>query len=116
MSKTLENYLRAHRKRTGLTQDEVAFLLGSKSGTKVSRYEKFRRTPTLQTALALTVIFDAPTRELFAGLRQQIERATTARAAELIKDLRSQPQDRATARKLAVLRTICLPRGRGRTV
>ena len=39
MPHKLENYLRTYRRRAGLSQDEMAFLLGTKSGTKVSRYE-----------------------------------------------------------------------------
>jgi hypothetical protein len=46
------NYLRSNRKRLALSQDEVAFLLGALSGTKVCRYERFVRTPSLETALA----------------------------------------------------------------
>src|SRR5881227_3237850 len=48
----LPNYIRTYRKRSCLTQDEVAFLLGSKSGASVSRHERFKQTPDLQTLLA----------------------------------------------------------------
>ena len=41
----LENYLRTYRKKSGLTQREVAFLLGCQNGAQVSRYEKRRRLP-----------------------------------------------------------------------
>jgi len=37
MSHKLQNYLRTYRKRNSLSQDEMAFLLGCQSGTKVSR-------------------------------------------------------------------------------
>jgi transcriptional regulator with XRE-family HTH domain len=110
----LENYLRAHRKRSGLTQDDVAFLLGSRSGTKVSRYEQFRRLPTLPTALALEILFDVPGQDLFAGLYQEIERTLTRRAEDLIKRLRAEPPNRVTQRKLSSLRSVCLPRRKGR--
>src|SRR5258708_38807061 len=48
----LHNYLRAHRKRLGLSQDEVAYLLGAESGAKVCRYERLVRGASLETALA----------------------------------------------------------------
>ena len=70
-SHKLENYLRKYRRRAGLTQDELAFLLGCKSGAKVSRYERFARTPNLQTALAYEVVFGAPARELLAGAARE---------------------------------------------
>ncbi len=37
-SHKLANYLRAYRKRSGLSQSEVAYLLGCKNGAQVSRY------------------------------------------------------------------------------
>jgi len=68
MAYKLNNYLRTYRKRASLSQDEVAYLLGCRSGAKVSRYERFARQPTLQTALAYEAIFGVPVRELFAGI------------------------------------------------
>src|SRR3989442_14407584 len=65
----LENYLRTYRKRSGLTQREVAFLVGCRNGAQVSRYEKRRRLPPLRTALACEAAFGVPVSELFAGLR-----------------------------------------------
>ena len=82
-SPPLTNYLRTHRKRLALSQEEVAFLLGfqgESKGTKVCRDEKFTREPSLQSALAYEVIYQKPVRELFAGLYQQIEQEVAARA------------------------------------
>jgi transcriptional regulator with XRE-family HTH domain len=76
----LSNYLRVNRKRLALSQDEVAFLLGVKSGAKVSRNEMFVRVPSLETAFAYEAIFQKPARELFSGLYQQIEQDVVARA------------------------------------
>src|SRR2546421_227517 len=67
-SPRLENYLRTYRKRSGLTQREVAFLLGSKNGAQLSRYEKQRRLPPLRTALAF-VVFEDPRQVLDWGAR-----------------------------------------------
>ena len=55
MSHKLQNYLRTYRKRSGLSQDEVAFLLGCQTGAKVSRYEPFARKPSLETLFAYEV-------------------------------------------------------------
>jgi len=106
MSHKLENYLRTHRRRAGLTQDEVAFLLGCKSGTKVSRYERFRRRPPLETVFAYEVIFRAPARELLAGTYQRVERTAVRRARLLAQTLRGGKQNRLTTRKLAALNAV----------
>ncbi len=66
----LHNYLRTYRKRSGPTQREVAFLLGCENGAQVSRYEKRRRLPPLEAALACEAVFGAPVSELFAGVRE----------------------------------------------
>ncbi len=112
MSHKLPNYLRTHRKRAGFSQDEVAFLLGSESGSRVSRYEKRARRPTLATALAYAAVFRMPVEELFAGMYNQLERTIAQRAGRLADELRLGKQDRWTARKLAALEPMTRSNGR----
>ena len=76
----LENYLRMYRKRVGLSQDEVASLLGAKFGAKTSRYERFARIPSLVHALECEAIYGIPVKELFAGISAKAERAVHQRA------------------------------------
>jgi len=85
----LPNYLLANRKRLALSQDEVAFLLGTQSGAKVSRHERFVREPSLKTALAYEAIYQRSASELFSGLYREVEREVAARARTL--EARSQP-------------------------
>jgi transcriptional regulator with XRE-family HTH domain len=106
MSAPLENYLRTYRKRSGFSQDEVAFLLGSASGQRVSRYEHRARRPTLETALAYEAIFQVPVSELFAGLYRKVEKEIIARAEELAEGLVSANPLGISSRKLASLRAI----------
>ena len=79
----LPHYLRSHRKRLSLSQGEVAFLLGNQGGADISRYERFAREPSLETVLALEVIFQRSASELFAGLYQKVEQEVTERAKAL---------------------------------
>ena len=79
----LENYLRTYRKRSGLTQREVAFLVGCRNGAQVSRYEKRRRLPPLRTALACEAAFGVPVSVLFAGLREVAGQAVGERLGAL---------------------------------
>ena len=85
--KTLSNYLRTFRLRAGLSQDEVAALLGVAGGAEVSRHETFRRMPSLATALRYEAIFGIPVRELFSGEYQKVEAELQARAQELANRL-----------------------------
>ena len=82
-SSQFSNYLLSNRKRLSLSQEEVAFLLGNISGAQVSRYERFTREPTLETALALEAIFQRSASELFNGLYQKVEQEVAARAKTL---------------------------------
>ena len=106
-AKPLNNYIRTRRRRTYFSQEELAFLMGSKSGTKVSRYERERRDPTLETALALEAVFGVPIRELFAGRFHKVERSVGDRARALIEKLRLQKPSAVLSAKLQALSDIC---------
>ena len=85
--------------RLALSQDEVAFLLGAQSGTNVSRYERFVREPTLETALAYEAIFKTSVSELFSGVYQKVEREVAERAKILAEKSDSGRPGAHTARK-----------------
>lgn len=106
MSSTLPNYLRTHRRKAGFTQNETAFLIGLKSGDKVSGYENFRRLPNLKTVFACEVISQLPARELFAGVFEVVERETIKRARELSKKLEKEHLNPALIRKIEILKAV----------
>jgi transcriptional regulator with XRE-family HTH domain len=83
-SKRFDNYIRMLRKQRGLSQDELAFLLGWKSGSAVSRLENGRRKPSLETLLTMEVIFGIQIREFYAGRFQKVEDAVRERVARFI--------------------------------
>lgn len=106
MAPPLQNYLRTYRKRSGLSQREVAFLLGAQSGSRISRYECFQRTPDLETAIALRVLFQKPTQDLFAGVYRRIEDLVLERTSRLLDELRHPRLDAQTIRKVEHLELI----------
>ena len=99
----LNNYIRAMRKRAGLSQKQLSQLLGNESGSKVSRYERFRREPGLQTALACEVIFRTPVSDILAGVHAKVERRTLYRVRLMADSLRKKPRDANTARVISFL-------------
>jgi transcriptional regulator with XRE-family HTH domain len=105
-SQPLPNYLRAHRKRLGLSQDDLAHLLGSRSGTKVSRYERFRRHPNLATVFACEVIVHVPAHQLFAGLYITAERNVRRRAEALLRELAGRPDSPRLRQRIVALQAI----------
>jgi transcriptional regulator with XRE-family HTH domain len=101
----LENYLE-NRKRAGLSQREIALLLGAQSGAKVCRYERLWERPHLQTVLAYKAIVGAPIQELFAGAFEKVEETTLKRAKALIEQLEAGEPNAVTKQKLAFLKTL----------
>jgi transcriptional regulator with XRE-family HTH domain len=65
------NRLWRARKRRGLAQKQVAYLI-EKTIDEVSRYERGIHLPELQTLLALEIIYGTPLRLLFQELSEQI--------------------------------------------
>jgi DNA-binding XRE family transcriptional regulator len=106
MSQKLPNYLKTYRKRAYLNQDEIAFLLGCRSGTKVSRYEHFNRQPSIDTAFKYAVIFNTTSEELFWGIYQKVEGEVLKSTNLLIKRLDTTEPDRKTMAKIEFLRGI----------
>jgi len=79
MKQRMPCYLRTHRRIWGLTQRELASLLGLTSGTQVSRLEKSKRTPVLRVAIACQVLFGIPPAVLFPHVYAEVEEQVMAR-------------------------------------
>jgi DNA-binding XRE family transcriptional regulator len=100
MDQRIKTYVRPLRRRWGLTQKELAFIIGAKSGTVVSRIEGVKRTPNVATVLACALVFDvaAPV-ELFPVLVSQIHENVRRRVNELYEELQGNP-NKLTRKKL----------------
>jgi transcriptional regulator with XRE-family HTH domain len=105
-SPQLPNYLVSNRKSLALSQDDVAFLIGTKNGAKVCRLERFARDPNFETALAYEAIFQKPVRELFPGLYRDIEKEVAARAKILAARLEQKKPNWRTNRRRQTLASI----------
>jgi transcriptional regulator with XRE-family HTH domain len=102
MKKKLANYLRPYRRRWGLTQHELAYLLGCKSGAVVSRLEGRKREPSLRIAVACFIVFGSPAAELFPHIATEVDEAVMARVWDLYDRLQGDPS-RTTRTKLDIL-------------
>ena len=102
MNHRLKTYLRPYRRRWGLTEPELAFLLGLKSESVISRVERGGRPPTLKIALACQVVFGTPPEELFPGLFEATEQIVRNRAGKLRQKLQGDARS-STATKLELL-------------
>ncbi|MGE0356502.1 MAG: helix-turn-helix transcriptional regulator [Burkholderiales bacterium] len=68
-------YLRTYRRVWGLTQRELATLLGLQSPSHVSRLEhgKCKRGPSYETALACQVLFGIEPRDMHPAIHRAVE-------------------------------------------
>ena len=87
MAQKLNSYLRTYRKRAGLTQDELALLLGCRCGAQISQYEKLTQDPGLKTAFAFQLLFGIPAQEIFPGIFQKVKDDTVKRVQLLSQKL-----------------------------
>ena len=104
--KSLPNYIRTYRKRAQLTQGEVAFLVGAKSGAVVCRHERFKQTPNPETMIAYEILFYTPVRTLYGGMHKQVEQKLMDRIRILMRKLIQGGERRSTIKKLQVLNAV----------
>jgi transcriptional regulator with XRE-family HTH domain len=75
----LDNYLRTHRKRAGLSQAEASHLVGLKNRIQYARYEQNRSEPPLRIVLACEQVFGVAPAQLFAGVNATVAKGTSKR-------------------------------------
>jgi transcriptional regulator with XRE-family HTH domain len=100
----LGNYLRAHRRRFGLSQRQLAMLVGYENGRAVGRHELSQDAPPLLGALGYEVVFEVPVGQLFAGFRSAISDAV-ARNLPALKSEIAQQRGTAIQEKMTWLMT-----------
>lgn len=85
------NRLRVLRRRLGLSQRELAFLLGH-SESQVCRLERGSRTPLLAEALVIELVFGVPVKAIFAEFHEAVTTTLLGRARDLRSRLRKVSQ------------------------
>jgi transcriptional regulator with XRE-family HTH domain len=66
------NFLRAHRRRCGLSQRELGTLVGYPDDEQVARHENSVTVPPLRTALAYEIVLEIPVSKLFRQFHADI--------------------------------------------
>jgi transcriptional regulator with XRE-family HTH domain len=86
-SNSVGTYLRFLRKNSGLSQQDLARILGSVSASQVSRHERSRSLPTILAAFGYQVVFQKPASEIFPGLYHTVEVGVEERFQEFENEL-----------------------------
>jgi DNA-binding XRE family transcriptional regulator len=93
------NYLRSYRLRWGLSQVELATLLGWDRPEVISRIEKKQRPPSLRLAIACFILFRTQVDELFPDIFTAIDATVMSRVQEMYETVQGDPS-RKTKKKI----------------
>jgi transcriptional regulator with XRE-family HTH domain len=88
--KRIPNSLRKYRKARGLTQKEIARVLGLKNTSTISRWESGFCLPKLITVMKLAVLYRTMVDGLFIDLRRLLQKDILKAEQKL---LQNKPQD-----------------------
>lgn len=95
-------YLRTQRRTWGLTQKELAGLLGLKSREHLSRLENGKRSPTIRSAFACEVLFGLTPSAMFPNTYALSEGRLVRRVRRLHATL-ERTKSASSARKLELV-------------
>ena len=88
-NRALGNYLRSHRRKSGLTQRQLGQLLGYQNEVQISRHERSEAVPLLVSALSYQVIFRVSISALFPGVYEEVRELIEERLGQLEMSLHS---------------------------
>lgn len=83
------NYLRLFRKRSHLTQSDIAYILQLPDYANVSRWEQGHRKPNLETLITYHLLFNIPIESLFERQRHELKGRVKERLAQRISELKT---------------------------
>jgi transcriptional regulator with XRE-family HTH domain len=99
MTKKLSRYIAPKRRRWAFTQEEVAYLLGLKSGSSISRIERGERQATTKIAFAYQALFGVNAAELLPAFYAEVEAALMIRAFKLHERLKANTSKNAQVKR-----------------
>lgn len=98
---SLPSRLRIHRTKSGLSQRELAYILGYTNVLPIIRHERAARAPLFLTALAYQAVFRIPVAELFPGFAETVAYGVEKRLGELERSLQEKDGKGRNARSIA---------------
>lgn len=87
--------LRAYRKSSGLSQRELAVLLGLRSQGLIAEFESGKKQPGIKALIACELVFGQPIRMIFPRLNSKVASEVHKRASLLQKGPTNQLRPRA---------------------
>lgn len=88
-----QNFLRIVRKRTQLTQIDIASIMKISDSANVSRWEHGMKNPGVEILLTYHLLFDIPIESLFDRQKQEMKEIIIPRIEERVRHLKALEQD-----------------------
>lgn len=92
--------VRVHRRKSGLSQTELAAILGTLGPVGISRHERSATLPKFLVAVGYEIVFRIPIAELFPEVYESLRVEIEARLLDFEKQLH---QDTEKGRKAALI-------------
>jgi transcriptional regulator with XRE-family HTH domain len=86
-STSVGTYLRFLRRKSGLSQRDLARILGSVTANQISRHERSISPPSLLTVFGYQVVFQKSASDIFPGLFHAVEIGVEERLREFESEL-----------------------------
>lgn len=98
--------LRSYRKKTCLSQQDVAELFGNKDVSQISRYETCPITPQMEISLLYHLIFNVPMNMFFARQKEELRKKLVLRIPNVIHELNCVSPNDLTDEKITFLNAL----------
>lgn len=100
------NFLRLYRKRSPLTQSDIAYLLELPDDSNISRYEKGQREPGIGFLLVYHLLFDTTIESFFEYQSAEVKSSLVKRIESLNIELRKEPSNAKHISKIKFLEQV----------
>jgi transcriptional regulator with XRE-family HTH domain len=97
-----------YRKRSPLTQSDIAYLLRLPDVSNISRYEKGQRTPSIKLLLVYYLLFDVSVEKFFEHQSDEIKVDLEKQIEGLINDLTKGPDPGGNSARIEFLRQVII--------
>jgi len=99
------NLLKTYRKKSRLTQDDIAYIL-NKQKVSISRYEKGKRIAPLSILMLYKIIFNVTLKDLFRVRHRNLKFQIHKRSQALIEKLQKEVQSPRVQERIESLQNI----------
>lgn len=100
------NYLKMYRKKSPLTQSDIAFLMELTDYSNISRYEKGQRNASIDFLLMYHLLFNTSIESFYEQQSDQILSKLLNRIDLLIEDIRKEERSRINTFRIEFLESV----------